>query len=361
MRVLRRVSLVLALSIVAALLVVSDSQTPIVLAPPQGPVLPSGPRAVVALGDSTLSGEGVGDYLPGTVGENGNWCHRSRDAEVDQVDLAGVSARFNLACSGAGAAQVGFGAQRRGVGDSQAATLTTLARQNRVVAVVVAVGANDDPQFSDVVGQCTQAWLQRGAEGCADRLGRPWRDHVASMVPKVAGGLRDVRSAMRAAGYPDDAYQLVLQSYAAPVGPNLRADLQSLAGCPFRTPDLRWVQQTAVPELSSGLRAAAQDAGVRFLDLSRAGIGHEACSGAPADEWFTRLSVNFALLRDDRTAGHALQESFHPNAKGHAEIARCVSDFLAGPAGSAACLPDFAGELRPVAGQAVQALAAGDR
>lgn len=349
----------LVVSLFAALTLVSDGLVP--LPPPQvtGPQLPAGPRAVVALGDSTMSGEGVGDYLPGTQGENGNWCHRSRAAEVDEVFVAGVSAHYNLACSGAGAAQVGFGAVRRGVGDSQADALQDLARHNRVVAVVVAVGANDDPRFSDVVSRCTEAWFERGLPGCADSAGALWRDHVGAMVPKVVGALRDVRSAMGAAGYPRDAYTVVVQSYAAPVGPDVRAGLQSLAGCPFRTPDLRWVRDTAVPELSAGLRSAAQDAGARFLDLSRAGVGHEACSGVPADEWFTRLSVNFDLLRDDRTAPHAVQESFHPNGRGAVQIARCLGDFLASAAASAACLPDGNGDLRPVAGQAVQARAAG--
>lgn len=353
MRVLRRLSLLLVLSIVAALALVSDRQTP------QLPLLPNGPRTVVALGDSTMSGEGASDYLPGTAGENGNWCHRSRNAEVDMLVVPGVADRVNLACSGAGAAQVGFAASPRSTEGSQARRLTEVARRNRVVAVVVGVGANDDPRFSDMVSRCTQAWFQRGAQGCADGIGQLWREHVGAMVPKVAGAVRDVRVAMHDAGYPDYAYSVVLQSYAAPVGPDVQPGLQNLAGCPFRTGDLRWVRDTAVPELSAGLRSAAQDAGARFLDLSRAGIGHEACSGAPGTEWFTRLSVNFDLLRDDRTAGHALQESFHPNARGHAEIARCVSDFLDTTAGSAACLPDAAGDLRPVVGQAVQPRAAG--
>lgn len=344
MRALRRLTPLFVLSLIAVFALVSDQQVPVL------PTLPSGPRTVVSLGDSTMSGEGVGDYEPGTTGQDGNWCHRSRDAEVDELTVPGVTAKVNLACSGAGAAQVGFGAP-----DSQARQLTALARTNRVVAVVVAVGANDDPHFVDVVSRCTEAWFQQGAAGCANSVGDVWRAHVAAMVPKVAGALRDVRVAMHDAGYPDDAYSLVVQSYAAPVGPDVRPGLQNLAGCPFRTPDLHWVADTAVPALSAGLRTAAQDAGARFLDLSRAGTGHEACSGTPADEWFTRLSVNFDLLRDDATAGHALQESFHPNGHGHAEFARCVTAFLATTEPTAACLPDPSGNLSPVAGQAVQA------
>ena len=44
---------------------------------------------------------------------------------------------------------------------------------------------------------------------------------------------------------------------------------------------------------------------------------------------------------------------------GHAEFARCVTDFLASAAPAAACLPDPAGNLHPVAGQAVRASGTG--
>src|SRR5687768_4537390 len=36
--------------------------------------------AVVVLGDSAASGDGAGDYEPGTRGEGDNWCHRSEHA-----------------------------------------------------------------------------------------------------------------------------------------------------------------------------------------------------------------------------------------------------------------------------------------
>ena len=160
------------------------------------------------------------------------------------------------------------------------------------------------------------------------------------MVPKVATVLRDIRSAMAGAGYAPGTYQLVLQSYAAPIGPNAAGDLLSLAGCPFRPVDLKWVRNTAVHALDDGLREAAQRANARFLDLADAGIGHEACSGGShsGNEWFTRLTVAWQDITDTQRVGHALQESFHPNARGAAAFGNCLGQFLATSDRAAACL-----------------------
>ena len=88
------------------------------------------------------------------------------------------------------------------------------------------------------------------------------------MKPKVLDALRAVRAAMDGAGYTPSSYSLVLQSYAAPVGPNVRPELQNLSGCPFLTGDLQWIRDTAVPQLSEALREVAQQGDARFLDLS---------------------------------------------------------------------------------------------
>ena len=74
---------------------------------------------------------------------------------------------------------------------------------------------------------------------------------------------------------------------------------------------------------------------------------HEACSGGanPATEWFTRLTLQLADLGQADRAGHALQESFHPNAAGHTAIANCLTEFLATREGNASCLAGADGKL----------------
>lgn len=310
-----------------------------------------GPLTIVSLGDSTLSGEGTGDYTPDTNGANGNWCHRSPHATVFETDVPGIAAKVNFACSGATAEQVALGNVKQYDEPSQAGQLADLIHDHRVAVVVVAVGANDDPHFSQLVNDCFQAWFVTNHAPCRDNLENTWQDRVNAMVPKVVTALDDIKKVLAQAGYETGDYQLVLQSYAAPIGPDVAAALQNLNGCPFRTEDLVWVRNQGVPVLSQGLARAASEAGARFLDLSRAGIGHEACSGGadPSKEWFSRLTLQLNDLSNADTAGHALQESFHPNAAGDAQIGHCLTEFLATALPSSACLAGADGNLHSTA------------
>jgi GDSL-like lipase/acylhydrolase family protein len=304
------------------------------------------PRVLVAMGDSTISGEGAGDYDENTDGENGDWCHRSPHASIYQTGLQTIDRVINLACSGAPSPHVGLGDVVQYTEPSQAKRLAPIAARNRVIAVVVASGANDEPSFSHALNSCVEAWTGK-AEPCSTTVGPEWSERVDKMVPKLVRALRDVRTVMRNAGYLESDYQLIVQSYAAPVGTNVAPGLQDLSGCPFRSDDLRWVQQTAVPVLTAGIREAAAKVGARFLDLSRAGVGHEACSNQahPSREWFRRLAVEWSDLQHEERATHALQESFHPNAAGDEQFGRCLGEFVNTGDRAAACLPGEDGNL----------------
>ncbi|ACU38817.1 hypothetical protein KCV87_30485 [Actinosynnema pretiosum subsp. pretiosum] len=343
MRTTRRRLAALALAFLLLPLVVFVSDRP--KAPPLGPP-DDAPTAMVSLGDSTLSGEGAGDYVDDTDGQNENWCHRSKHAEVFQMPSVAVDEVFNLACSGANAARVGITDQIGNTEGSQALQLGRIARTHRVTTIVLAVGANDDPRFSDVLGQCLRAWFER-RDDCSRLLTEDWRGRVERMVPKVEKAVRDVRRVLDEAGYSVGSYELVMQSYASPVTPDMSPSLQNLSGCPLRSGDMRWVRDVAVGELSDAVRRVATSSGARFLDLSRAGRGHEACSGGDSsdDEWFTRLVVDFDGLRDEARARHALQESFHPNARGHAAFGGCMAEFLGANTRYGACEPNDDGGL----------------
>lgn len=307
------------------------------------------PTAVVAMGDSTVSGEGAGSYEPGTDGQGGNWCHRSTNAFVYRLRLPGVDELVNLGCSGAPSAQVALGDVSQYTEPSQTRRLTEIAATHRVVAVVVATGANDDPHFSHVLDRCVRGWAVQDVPGCSSVDGPDWRRRVELMRDKVERTLRDVRFALATLDYDRADYQLVLQSYAAPVGPDMLEQLRGLSGCPLGADDLQWVRDEALPEINAALRTAAGNADTRFLDLSEAGVGREACSRTdPDEEWFTRLVVRWPDLDDDQRVGHALQESFHPNAAGHAQFARCLDEFLADTEGDARCVAGQDGDLHAV-------------
>ncbi|MGH3760308.1 GDSL-type esterase/lipase family protein [Actinophytocola sp.] len=340
------VTLAVVILLFGTVLLVSDGRAPDPTPLPGPPQ--DAPRVLVAMGDSTISGEGAGEYEEGTDGEDGNWCHRSRHASIHQTGLETIDRTFNLACSGAPSPQVGLGDVEQYTEPSQAERLAAIAAGNRVAAVVVGAGANDEPAFSHVLDACVEAWTGRG-EPCGESVGPEWSQRVDKMVPKLVRALEDIRTVMSNAGYEESDYQLIVQSYAAPVGPNVADGLQDLSGCPFRSDDLRWVQRDAVPVLTAGVREAAARVGARFLDLSRAGIGHEACSNErdQSTEWFRRLAVKWDDLQHEDRATHALQESFHPNATGHEQIGGCLGEFLYTPDQAAACLAGEGGDLHP--------------
>jgi lysophospholipase L1-like esterase len=307
---------------------------------------PAGPSTVVALGDSAASGEGAGDYEPGTRGEAGNWCHRSPHAYVHQLGVAEKS--VNLACSGARSADVALGGGRHYGEASQAERLAALAREVRVTAVVLQVGGNDDPALVPAGIACIRAFLDPAAPDCRETVGPQWSSRLAAMAPKVEAAVADVRAAMRRAGYTDTGYALVLASYAAPVTERM-VGAPALQGCPYSRADAGWARTEAFPRLSVALRQVAGRSGARFLDLSRATEGREACSRVvAADEWQRRLTVDPAAWVYgglDAFGVHLAQESFHPSAAGHAELGRCVGEFLRTSGAAAACRAGADGHL----------------
>ncbi len=330
------------LAVLAVLVTVTADRVPTL---PQDPPRDDRARAVIGLGDSTVAGEGAGDYAPGTRSARGNACHRSANAAIAQLTLPGVTAHVNLACSGADSGDVALQDGQ----SSQASRLTAVARRYRVEAVVLAVGANDAPRFADVVLHCIEAWARRGGPPCSQQLAGEWTDRLDAMEPQVRRAVTDVQRALRGAGYTSEDYDLVLQSYPSPFTERVEPALRDLSGCPLRLEDLAWLRSVAVPELSTALRGVAERTGARFLDLSRAAEGHEACAAGPGEEWMTRLTIDFELLRQEDSGLRSVAESFHPNATGHTKIATCLGAFLRTATREAACRADGdALRLRPL-------------
>lgn len=304
-----------------------------------------GPLALVTIGDSTLSGDGIGEYTPETDGTGGNWCHRSPKAAVHMTAIPDIERTINLACSGAATHHVRLTDEKVYTEGSQAAQLRELAKEHRIAGVVVAIGANDEPHFSQRITDCAKAWW--GGPPCSRGLAPTWRQTVNKIVPKVEQALADVRGALTDEGYRLDDYQLIVQSYPSPVGPGIPERLRSLAGCPFQAEDLAWVSTEGVGVLNEAIQRAAVQSDARFLDLSRAGRGHEACAGGdnPLVEWFSRLTVRWDDFSDVGRAGHAAQDSFHGNARWHAQLAGCITEFWTTSDPVAACLEGDDGRL----------------
>lgn len=308
------------------------------------------PTAVVSLGDNGISGEGAGNYEPGTNGENGNWCHRSKDALVHKTRLAEKT--INIACSGSNAQHVSLDATDHNTEGSQAKRLALLAKEYRVTTVIVRVGSNDDPNFSGTVAACIRAYLYPDAPRCSDSLRTEWPKRLVAMAPKVQRALTDVQLVMRDAGYAATDYNLVLTSYSSPITERMDPALQA-KGCPFRLSDARWARVEAVTQLNQALRGVARQVGARFLDLGRATENHEACSGGEnlETEWQTRITVDpWKLVHGelDPIEKRRAAESFHPNAVAHKKIGGCMTEFVTSTSSDSTCVEGMDGNLHPV-------------
>jgi lysophospholipase L1-like esterase len=310
----------------------------------------AGPTAVVALGDSAISGEGAGAYEPGTDGPGGDFCHRSTRALIQRTAIPGIQATISLACSGAASSDVRINGTRHYTEPSQADRLRAVARDNDVKMIVLQIGANDDPQFADTVLSCVQAWANPFGPACSTALSTQWPARVAAMAPKVEASVNDVRTVMRQAGYADFSYQFVLQSYASPFTENMNSITHAFEGCPIRLADARFSRTQAVGQLSAALRGVAQRTGVRFLDLARATEGHEACNRSTSDHWITPLTVDVSTLLHSVDPSHIVQQSFHPNATGHGQLGRCLTEFYGDGLAEGQCLRGADGNLHANAG-----------
>lgn len=333
--------------------------------------------AIVAMGDSFISGEGgrwlgngaealgtrsgtdraafdcglLGcEYDPARIygPSEANDCHRSDVAPIESAPIP-VDAKVNLACSGAKASNLWPGAEggTAHFGEPpQADQLAAVARRDQVRMVVVTVGAND-VGFGGLVAECALDWA-RSPEGeaatCHGEAEATIRDDLPRAIRYVTAALYGVRRTMRAAGYERSDYRLVAMGYASPFPegrwfryPEDGWSRLNEGGCPVWNADADWAADRATIDLGRMLEAAAAASGAEYLDLTRAFDGHQLCDrraqrvgpSGPSPlsaEWFRRLSFQGST-----------RESLHPNAYGQPVIGACLALLYDRPRGDYAC------------------------
>lgn len=358
-----------ALVAVAALAVTGPIE--VGASPPTG--LPDGPRWIVTMGDSAISGEagrwaGNSDASPDRVdtgrdayfddatgtGEEIPGCHRSRAAEAH----IGVVNSLNLACSGARTTTrtgddftPGLDWYDGPEGRSQVVELQDFADDHRVEAVVVLIGANDYG-FADIVQRCVGNWLTSPwwwKNHCHDD--RDIRDRFTSSAvdartDDVAEALINVVTAMSTAGYEQSDYDIIVQTYWSPIprGSDFRYSergwsRQSVGGCGVWNRDADWANDTAVTAMNRTLTDAAVRAGLEnhvVLDMSEALDGHRLCErgvdlvedtvgswtapgAADASEWVSQIRTVTTIF-----GPYQLQEAVHANYWGQLAMRNCL-------------------------------------
>ncbi|MBA0050169.1 hypothetical protein E0L36_04425 [Streptomyces sp. AJS327] len=278
--------------------------------------------SLISLGDSQISGEGVGNYEPGTDGPD-NWCHRSPDVAVHRTGID-ADVTYNVACSGASSKNIRIGGEKQYADELvQSDSLAITARNTRLKQITLVVGANDDLQFGPVMTDCVVRWLTLQGP-CQKKYEEGWQDRVDGLVPKVEATVNDLKTVMRDAGYAEDDYQLVLMSYPSPIGPDFRDNPdfpgKLVCGGTGYDSDTAWGRDHAVPAFQKGLRTAAQNSGATYLDASRLFHGHEVCTEDTRARGL-HLELDNPVPPDENTA----RQSFHPNKRGHGAYAECLT------------------------------------
>ena len=278
--------------------------------------------SLVTMGDSEISGEGVGNYVPGTH-QDGNWCDRSYDQAVFRTGIAS-DVQFNIACSGATPWNLIRGGPTQHNELNQGDNLAIKARNTKIKLLWIVVGANGDGtiQFGPVATECAlDRVLFRGT--CYQQFTDVWTARVEGSRAAVEQALNDIKQTMTDAGYLASDYELVFQSYPSPASPDVE-DNPSFpgwysGGCLLYLADQAFARNKAVPLFEGGLRRAAANAGVRYLDASRLFHGHEVCT----DNTMVRgLYIEVGVWNEN-----AARQSFHPNARGHGAFAECMTQF----------------------------------
>lgn len=360
------VLLVLALSCVLAVVV---GRAPAARA--DGPGV--GTPWVVTVGDSYISGEagrwagssndstayadalGPTAYFDdaGGTGETIDRCHRSKAAEAY---IGGGVNGLNLACSGArtatytdgnGRFKPGLDFYNSGGRQGQALMLQSFAATHDVKMVAVSIGGNDF-NFGDVVQTCVTDFLTSPSwwpDYCNDDssvTSNFTSANVTAVRARIATAYQNVRTAMRNAGYADNAWTLLVQNYPSPIpnGSGFRYSesgytRQDTGGCGFWNAD-------ALPTINGAVTGAVSQAGItnsRTLDLSAAFNGRRLCEngvGLYEEQGLTSWTQAGAVDRTEwvnqiRTVStccsgspYYIQESLHPNYWAQLATRSCV-------------------------------------
>jgi len=255
---------------------------------------------LLALGDSYSSGEGAGDYQPGTDGGD-NSCHRSRNAWPTLLaHQRGFEVLPSIACSGATLTDLMSGRTGSGQPERRVSQLARISGDASVVTVTI--GGND-LGFRSVIQNCI-------AGDCVATYHRRSGDVLDARIDDLARRLPAAYRAIQAAA-PRARIFVVDYPRLFPGGTANCAALHRI------TPEEGDYLNAKIERADIAILDAARAAGVTGIDVSTALRGGElTCSGT---QYLNRASPQLKLL----------SASFHPNAAGQERLARAVATALA--------------------------------
>lgn len=247
----------------------------------------------VALGDSYSSGAGVTPLVPTAPPT----CSRSLENYAHDIAAwTGARSFTDVSCSGAKTSDF-FSSQAAGV----APQLAALGRSTRLVTMTI--GGNDENVFSDSFFGCATVSLASGSifgDPCRQKYGYAFDAQILTQTfPNLVHALSAVHRAAPRATVVILGYPTILPSVGSPA---------CYPAMPISMGDVPYLHQEE--ELLNGvIRMAALVTGSRFVDMSRASQGHDACQ--PVGRRWIEPAV-----------GPINAYPVHPNAAGEAAMAR---------------------------------------
>jgi hypothetical protein len=332
--------------------------------------------------------DGVVRDFPGMASDNSNayFCHRSAQASLHQATLPGIQARFNLACSGAQPHDIVHRSSTRPKGrgvDSQLAQLRAVAKTHDIDVVLLGLGSNNSHYtFGKIATTCIERFI-------ADAWIAPWEiwapdvpqdpctreeliTHAAANGAQIETGdaMHQILKTLREVD-ADGKHRIVVQDYTNPLPEELhtryhkednrkdnREKFRELgaeryaAGCPVHRASLlpghyvADVMGSSAAANADRMRRDFPGADVVYLNVRRAFDGARLCETdvSPAGALVTPMRMQ-AYINGSQVADiggwnkgdiqratdlckayyHTCQESWHPNAAGHAVLGKCLS------------------------------------
>jgi hypothetical protein len=287
------------------------------------------PSAYVALGDSYSSGEGDGNYLPGTDTST-DQCHRSTYAYPELLDQSQNLGQLGfVSCSGAIADDY-FNTNNEGY--QEPAQSRALSSSTQYVSLTF--GGND-VGFSDLLRRCIYGTYRTvrvyGRPGCSKNTS------LTSTVAQRLGVLAGTGSAYTPGGVQIHSIASILQSVHQ-LAPNAKiyvADYPLLFGSNFigdcgvgtvlathtifgtvkvqlkiNTLDVTWLNSVD-QSLANVIQSAAAANGATFVDASPDFSSHRFCD--TSSSWFYHFSGTYDYQTKELTPSPGV---FHPTPAG---------------------------------------------
>jgi lysophospholipase L1-like esterase len=260
----------------------------------------TGTERLATLGDSYSSGEGAGDYYPGTDSAAG--CHRSPHAWALQLgrylakrSVEMPSLKYFLACSGA----VSSALLNRFKG--QPAQIVALHDLTPKPTLITLTMGGNDLGFADVVADCYKATLR--ATSCIKN------GTIAAVKAKLPAEEKILASDYDHVYAADPNATLLIVGY-----PRI---FEEASHCGGITTTEEKALNVLTGDVDAMIARAAARAGSSYVPDLGAFTGHEMCTRHP---WVYEIGL-LRGLNDD-------QQQAHPNALGQGAIARDVAAFI---------------------------------